>query len=169
MTTEPRTHQPHRVYFAQYWEDEWVLQDHVFCDGFTIVAGPDVGEATLRFNYGHVQPESELLFGQRGPKEVNGWYVKVEVDQAADEDDETGPRFFRGKIVETTNDRRGRVTSQGVAVESGAQTFHCRGVEFLLQRTIVDTSWVVDATGAEIQIGRAIAFNLGAGRETQRH
>jgi hypothetical protein len=161
-----RQHQSHTVYFRENWADDWEEQEHVFCDFFTQVAGPDVSEAVLRFNYGFVQPEGEQHYAQRARKEVNGQYVRIELGQGEDDDGEDTFKYWYGLIVETTIERDGRVTSQGTEAESGKQIFQCRGLEFLLQRKWIYSSFVFDSSEAEVEIGRAIAFNLGPGRDT---
>jgi hypothetical protein len=158
-------HQPHTVHFKQKWQDEWVLQEHVYCDSFTHCAGPDVREAVLSFIYGPVQPTDDQRYFFRDPKSVNGYYVKITLGQFTEDDEET-VIYWHGLIVETTDERAGRVTHNGQTGRSGRQIFLCRGLEFLLQRTTVNSSFVLDHEGNEIEIGRGIGFNLGAGRPT---
>jgi hypothetical protein len=162
------THKAHRVYLAEHWADEWELQDRVYCEGFTEVAGPDVAEATLSFVYGFVQPSETVTYSQRAAKNINGWWVKVELDQ--DEEEET-VRTWYGIVVSTDNNRFGLTTSRGMTADSGEQTFHCRGLEFALMRKTLTSSFAFDSGGEEIEIGRAIGFNLGQGRDNnnQRH
>ncbi len=163
--TLPRQAQTCTVYETDSWENDWVLLDRVYCDQFSYVAGPDVSEATLTFNYGIIQPAESLNSVSRAPQDLNGHYIRLKLTQFTDDDEET-VRYWYGIVVETTKQRHGTITALGETVESGRQTFHCRGLEFLLQRTNVDTSYVTDSTGSEIEIGRAIAFNLGPGRST---
>ena len=163
--TLPRQAQTCAVYITDSWENEWELQDRVYCDQFACVAGPDVGEATLGFWYGIIQPAQSPNYVSRAAKDLNGHYIKLVLTQFTEDDDET-VRYWYGVVVETSQQRYGTITAIGETVEFGKQTFHCRGLEFLLQRTNLDTSFVVDSTGAEIEIGRAIAFNLGPGRST---
>jgi len=164
MTT-PRIHQAHVVHTREKWADEWTEQPYLYCDSFSLVAGPDVAEATLSFDYGVITPSDSLNSSTRAKRELSGHYVRVMLDQFTEDDEETVVYWY-GLVIDTTEDREATVNLNDTAVESGHQTFHCRGLEFLLQRKIVKTSWVTDTDGGEIEIGRAIAFNAGAGRSS---
>lgn len=171
---EPRRHQAHRVYITDYWENEWVLAQGVFGDSFTLAAGPDVNEATLRYNYGKVIRAGEFTVTIAEPQDLNGWYVKIELDQVTEDAPDAEPLKWYGIVVATEDSRHG-LLHVGAPVETGTQTFHCRGLEFLLQRKIVDSSFVegpnVSASdpALEIEVKRAIGFNLGGGRSTDHH
>lgn len=153
------------VYFAASWEDEWELQEHVFCDNFSLVAGPDVSEATLQFAYGFVQPvESSANGPARAKKDAVGHWVRIELTQFT-EDDEESYRYWYGSVVQIDDNQFGKTTSRGEQAESGIQTFHCRGLEFQLMRKTLKSSFVLLEDETEAEIGRAIAFNLGQGRD----
>lgn len=165
----PRIHQPHAVYTARLWGDEWTEQPGVYCDSFSYAAAPDVSEAVLSFNYGKKLEANSGEFVTKGIKE--GWgglFVKVELQQTTEADPEALPRKWIGVIVHITDNRQGLLTasSSPAGVPTGQQKFHCRGLEFVLQRTIVDSSFVKKVGGDEVQVGRAIGFNLGPGRST---
>lgn len=153
------------MYARRKWEDEWTLQAGVYCDLFTYSAGPNVSEAILRYNYGHVLPANSVTPETRTRKSLNGWYVKVELDQITTDDPEAAPKVWVGVVVHTSDERHGRfVLEPPEQIATGQQTFSCRGLEFLLQRTTVDSSFAIQYNGYEYEIGRAIGFNLGAGR-----
>lgn len=157
----PRQPQTCTVSVREQWSEDWTAIDGLYCDRFTEAAGPDVTEALLKYNFGRVEGTDGVV-ADREPLEINGQYVRIELSQATEEDEEAA-RYWYGIVVDTTADRRGRLSSTFGDLISGQQVFHCRGLEFLLQRKQVSSSFVLGSTG-EIEVGRAIGFNLGAGR-----
>jgi hypothetical protein len=166
MTT--RTQQQYLVYGKARWADDWTLLADVYCDGFTLVASPDVADATLRYNYGHIEPSYTTGYANRTRLAIDGWYVKIVVDQG-DADD----RVWIGLVVSPVDNQLGTLELQSSEdpetepeqVETGQQVFHCRGLEYLLERTVVDTGVVETSSGSEQRVSRAIGFNLGQGRD----
>lgn len=163
------THQPHRVYLKEHWTDEWAIQseDGLYCDWCKFACSPDVNEAQLSRTFGpNVIRANGTVSVNADPLDIEGWYVKVDIAQDA-LGLFTTVRTWTGVVVVTHESRWG---IQGATGEIGRQVFDCRGMEFLLQRTIVDTSAVDDPTGGVRTIGRGIAFNLGSGHgnESQR-
>lgn len=164
MTTH--THQTHRVYTREKWEDDWTEQEGMYCPTATASTSPEVGSATLVRAYGRVMVAGKTAFVDKDPLDINLHYVKVEIDQPTqtneeDEEEEQEPRKWYGVVVDTEEGRGGRHNGQ----TTGAQAFQCRGLEYLLQREIIDSSWVQTADD-EIEIQRAIAFNLGEGLDS---
>lgn len=102
---------------------------------------------------------NSLVWVNGNPLDVEGYYVKVEIAQDA-LGVFTAVRAWYGVVVVTNESRSGR---QGQNGEIGEQVFECRGLEYLLQRTIVDTSTVAKAGDTEVDINRGIAFNMGSG------
>jgi hypothetical protein len=98
-----------------------------------------------------------------------GRYVKIELSQGKDSDGNDKPaRIWIGVIVAPADHRAGTPTieidDENEQIETGHQVFQCHGLEFLLERTIVDTSVVETKDGSEQRVNRAIGFNLGQGR-----
>lgn len=158
-------HQPHRVYKKASWTDQWAIQseDGLYCDWFKFACSPDANEAQLSRNFGpQIMGANDLGFVNRNPLDIEGEYIKVEISQ-----DPIVPfqsvRNWVGVVVKTTEQRWGK---QGPTGEIGRQIFECRGLEFLLQRTIVDTAHV-ETEDDEEEIGRAIGFNMGSGHTTE--
>jgi hypothetical protein len=161
-----RRHQAHRVYTRANWADEWTLRTGVYCESFSFASGPDVAEAVLSYHYGKLNRAGALEKTIGDPLDLNGLYVKVELDQITDDQPEAEPLAWYGVVVETADDRRGLMTHGAVSDLTGRQVFQCRGMEFFLQRTTLAKSWVRSAAGEEYEIGRAIGFNLGGGRDS---
>jgi hypothetical protein len=168
--TAPRTQQTYTVSTKAKWSDPWFVEDNVYCDGFTEVAAPDVSEATLHYNYGRIHGANDLIYVTRYRKDnYGGRYVKIELSQGEDSEGNDKPdRIWIGVIVAPADHRAGTPTieieGENEQIETGHQVFQCHGLEFLLERTIVDTSVVETKDGSEQRVNRAIGFNFGQGR-----
>src|SRR3954463_15043558 len=135
MTTV--THRPHKVFLAEHWADDWEEQTGLYCDECRCAAWPSVSSAKLSFLFGYIErANSEKVFFE-GPKSIDEWYVKVEIDQGKDSDGNANPPIkWIGLVVHSTKHRQG--TKPGYPQPGGLQTFECRGLEFLFQRTTLD-------------------------------
>lgn len=147
------THKPHTVYTRSSWTDAWVATPYLYANGATIAVAPSTSSAELQYDYGHKIRAGNLVAETYTPLDIVGRYVKIAID---------GGDTWYGGIIEVENERLGEQDVNGVAVLTGTQRFICRGLEFLLQREPILTS-VVKTDAGEQTIGRAIAFNLGAG------
>jgi hypothetical protein len=164
-------HQPHRVFLKAKWADEWEYQsdDGLYCDWCKHACSPDVNEAQLSRTFGpNILRAGAIVPVHANPLDIEGQYVKVEIALDA-------AGFFTqvatwiGVVIKTVENRWGRVGLNG---EIGRQIFECRGLEYLLQRSIVDSSFieVPEASQEEEdtrEIGRGIGFNLGGGQPDQ--
>lgn len=158
-----QSHQPHRVFLKEYWNDEWESQsdDGLYCDWCKLACSPDVNEAQLSRVFGpSVLGANQKEYVNRNPLDIEGQYVKVEIalDAAGFF---TSVNTWIGVVIATAENRWGR---QGIDGEIGRQVFECRGLEYLLQRSVVDSSFIDVPNGGTREIGRGIGFNLGAGR-----
>lgn len=164
----PRPNQTCTVSTREKWADDWEEVAGLYADNFSFVAGPDVSEATLRRTYGRIQrADSTQLETFAPPLTLNGHYIHIELTQTTEDDPDAAVHWY-GVVVGTTVDRKGRLSAVSGDTESGEQVFQCRGLEFLLQRKYIDSSFVLNKDSVEVEIGRAIAFNLGPGRENDR-
>jgi hypothetical protein len=161
-------HQPHAVYIRQHWTDTWLPAPGLYCESFRFACGPDVSEALLTRNHGHaVLTAGTQVLAPRAKLDLSGWFVKVELSQDNGLGAVPAVKWI-GVIVGEAEQRAG---SQIVGIPIGSQAFQARGLEFLLQRKLVDSAFtqaVEDLEDREIQ--RSVGFNLGAGRgsESQR-
>jgi hypothetical protein len=160
-----KRHMAHRVYVKRLWADPWVLVEGLYCDWFTKACSPDVSAAECSWTYGRVMPPGETDFGNRFTLGYEGYYIRIDLDQTPYGTEPWSiaytPIRWYGVIVDSAQDRGGIGENPTV----GKQKLICRGLEYILQRTIVDSSFVKTATG-ETEIGRAIAFNLGSGEDS---
>jgi hypothetical protein len=150
---EPNLFKPHVVYTKQLWADAWSLRPYLRAPQCTFSCGPDMSSAVLEYKYGNRHMHDANGFAVFTPLDLSDRYVKIEIDD--------GPTWY-GVVVDSDNDRGGEHEVNGVEVVRGTQTFLCRGLEFLLQRKIIDTS-IVASDANEYEIERAIGFNLGSG------
>lgn len=162
-----KRHNAHRVYVKRLWADAWVEVEGLYCDWFKLACSPDVNEAQLSWTFGRVMPPGETEFTNRFTLGYEGYYVRIELDQTPNGEIPWSvatytPIRWYGVIVDSSQERGG---IGEIGVTFGVQKLICRGLEYLLQRTTVDSSFVKTATG-EAEIGRAIAFNLGSGQDS---
>jgi hypothetical protein len=160
-----KRHMAHRVYVKRLWADPWAQVEGLYCDWFKLACSPDVSEAELSWTAGRVMPPGETDFGNRATLGYEGYYVRIDLDQTPNGtppwDIAYTPIRWYGVIVDSAQDRGGI----GETVTYVKQKLICRGLEYLLHRATVDSSFVKTAAG-EAEIGRAIAFNLGSGEES---
>lgn len=147
------THLPHTVYTRQLWGDAWFQRDYLYADQFSFACGPSMSEAVLVYKYGQIMRPELQTIATYTPLDLGDRYVKIVVDG--------GPTWY-GIVIDQVDDRQGESVYGGNEVITGKQTFICRGMEYLLQRKIIDTSVVETAVGTQ-RIDRAISFNLGGG------
>lgn len=161
---------PHRVYTRTLWAASWVLQEHLYCDRLEFAAHPTLPTATLTWRYGLGMPAGETTFAAHARQELEGQYVKIEVDEVGG----TTLRWY-GVIVEVPEDRSGAlVDSAGTRTLTGLQELHAVGLEYLLSRQPLAASHVErTAPGpgqpSPYEIARAIGFNLGGGDEQDEY
>lgn len=165
MTT--RLHLPHKVYIKRLWADDWTEVAGLYCDFCKFAASPDVNEAQLSYNFGRVMRAGSDAYANSPALEIDGYYVKVLISQDVNGLFDANARKWIGLVVETNQDRNGLLRIAG-SIETGRQTFVCRGLEFLLQRQIVKSAFVHTAAG-EVEIGRSIGFNLGPGTPNEAY
>jgi len=150
---EPNVFKAHAVYTKQLWADDWFLRQHLRAPQFSFACGPDTSDATLEYNYGNIMRMGAHDYAVYTPLDLSDRYVKIVVENGS---------TWHGICIDQMNERGGEHEVNGQMVIRGKQTFICRGLEFLLQRKQIETSYVATSAG-EQKINRAIGFNLGAG------
>lgn len=147
----------HRVYVKQLWSADWTLVDQLYADSVTFCCSPEMPEALLYWNYGFVKPYNDAVFQVRQRIDYLDYYCKVEIDQPGD-----AVITWYGIIKEETNARRGARANNE---DSGQLFLKAYGLEWLLERQQLTTSWVLDTDLTDKEINRCIGFNMGAGDE----
>lgn len=148
------------------WADAWTTISGLYCDWFKLTVSPDVAEAQLTRSFGSVMFAGTEAHVPAEPQDIVDYYVKVTLSQhvGLEADPAASAITWYGVIVESQHDRQGLLDTGEI---TGKQILVCRGLEYLLQRTTIDSSFVKTSAG-EQEIGRAIAFNLGGGDEAAR-
>ncbi len=164
------THFPHAVYARQSWADAWQSVTGLYANSVSWGSGSTIGEASLEREYGVGMPAGETVEAAYVPLDLLNWYVKVEIEQGTYDDDSDpdtpevarDPLTWYGVIVEDDQDRRGALSTDAGLVLSGNQMLRAVGMEYLLTKSIVNTShcrrYQVSTT-TEIELRRALTFN----------
>jgi hypothetical protein len=168
VTTTDRlfaTHHAHRVFVRERWEDEWEEIEHLYANWIEFAAGPEISRAELVWRYGVGMPAGERRFAQYTPRELNGWYVSIEVEQPEGQQ----PIVWFGVVKDTADNRHGAPVVRDERIPTGIQSFLCFGLEAELDRVRILKSIVrvTDPSPGELEIERAIAFNVGQGNTAE--
>jgi hypothetical protein len=152
-------HQTHTVYTRERWSDDWTEREYLYADTVRFACSPDMGSASLVYEYGEKVRPDEKTFQVFAKLDVLEHYVKIEIDQPDDDaGDPVDALVWHGVIVEPTDMPLGVIDE----TPSGVQSFVAVGLEYLLDRKVIDTS-VVEGFGGDDVLHRAIGFNLGGG------
>ena len=158
----PLTHHAHTVYTRALWNADWTARPYLYAETLSFSVSPEIPQARLSYRTGEILQPDELAYASFGQLDLAGHYVKIAIDQQQIEGEDPVPtRDWHGIVVESEHDRQGHeLPAQNV---TGRQTITAAGLEFLLERQIVDTSVVRQTELTEERIARGIGFNLGPG------
>lgn len=139
----------HRVYAKLKWEDEWELKEHVHATQVQFSCSPSVGSATLHYRFG--------IGRQPGQSSTSLWhpftlpnlaYVRIDIDvRDIEADDETTIHWYgvAGRMVTRRDGSDLEYTldpePDPLPRPSGTQTLYCAGIEWLLDRWPILTTW----------------------------
>jgi hypothetical protein len=162
--TFTRSAEAHRVYVKKKWLDDWEEVKHLYCDWLTIVAGPSISSAAFRWRHGVGMRPGEAAFATVDKLDKLRHFVKVEIDQADDEEgNPQEPIRWFGWLDEEERMPDGVVAHAGATTPTGEQALLAYGLESILDRQEITTCWYLDVTAPnnpkEIQIGRALEAN----------
>jgi hypothetical protein len=150
----------------------WTERDWLRCEKLSVVAGPDIDQASFSMDVGYFPHRSDSPFdlpllgaGIIEPLELNREYVKVEI---LDENDEVGGTWF-GRLA--TEEQQVSVVNKNVdetvspdgtiEVKTGVQQLTAFGLLWELEHTYIDGSYVKDSAGTGvINTERGIPFNF---------
>jgi hypothetical protein len=153
---------PAMVYVRQTWSAAWIPAPYLECLWLEFTANPSIDEAQLRWRYGRGMRQGEHYRQKINRLDIAGWYVKIAIDEAnAFETNAIEPWY--GRIVDVVDERHGVLIRGGQEIPTGVQTFTCWGLEADLDLDPLTRSWVETADGREVEIGRALPFNVGSG------
>jgi hypothetical protein len=166
LGTKTRSRSPRvKIYARVKWDEPWTEIPYLWCKSLEFAASPSMPEAILEWDYGYIrqagQPSKEFY----APLSIIDYYVKIVIDPDQESDCDTNDiRPWYGRVVDVVDGRAGTVRRNSVVATKGRQTFVCWGMESDLESIVLDRS-IVKTTSGIAEIGRAIAFNCGAGRQ----
>jgi len=149
----------HSVWTKQHWADDWTYQTHLYCNSVRWGAGPVRPEAILQWEYGELMPAGTAEFAKFVRRELLGCYVKVPIEQGDGED----PLLWYGIITGDGRQQGGAMTfgegDEAEKIKTGTQLLRAEGLDLLLLRTFLATSWVSTGGGGDRRIERGLTFN----------
>jgi hypothetical protein len=187
-TVLPRRHIT--VHVKENWEDDWIdiespsdeeiiahpsvgLERFKYLDpiSLTLAASPGVSRVTFRYHAGRIKREDKLEFLNQPPIDPDRWFVRIAVTPTGG-----GPEYllFIGHFSSEENDIGGKaVPARDVTINTIDQIpidqhFCAYGLETILDRIPVSTSWCLNKAGdgasftgpaAPFEIGGALVFN----------
>ena len=155
----------HQVYTREYWADDWVEVEHLYCDWCYFGSGGEISSAQFSWRYGEGMHPGEKEFETVDRQtDVLNKYVLVTIFQGFGVD----PILWHGIITDLGDDRAGayyrRAEGQPDAplarVPIGDQRLVAYGLGLHLQRTCITWSWMKHLTAnEELSCDRGITFN----------
>ena len=148
----------------QLWTDDWTDLD-LYCTSATWTCAPNMSTATCLWTYGWIKPTGETQWGYRAKRDesqFSRWYIRITFTVGTD------TRIWYGVIADVDDEHRGHVQINGNEYESGEQTLHCYGMEYLLDQEPIASSWCYDGDPANLlRIDAPVIFNKnGRGNRT---
>lgn len=146
----------HRVYFRTAWEDDWVLQNDLFCPQASWAISPHWPHAELEWIYGRTINRSSLAWQSRTRyNPATNYYVKIEFDTY-----DASVLKWHGVVGSMQHLQDAVRTEGGVPVRTGVQQIQCIGLEKLLWDTRIFTGHVWDDdSNAALTVPRGLTFN----------
>jgi len=154
-TDTPVPHITQKVYLRRLWSDTWTLYDDLWCTESTWACAPTINTATLVWFYGLLKNDDHALWETVTKLDVSRWYVKVLY-----EDDDGNSRTWYGIVGDVDDEHQGHVYANRAWHASGQQTLHCYGMEHMLDREPVASSWCYDGDpDVLLEVDTPITFN----------
>lgn len=171
-TSAPREVGVHRVYTRETWDGEWTEQSHLVATQTVWACLPSMPVAVLEWRYGSIKHEDETEFDielKDTAEAFVGLYVKIVHDIDRQEDDTWTTRTWYGVIADVDDSLGGssRDLEGEVRIATGEVSLRCYGMEYLLNRHVIDNSWFDTAIAFENKsnVKQAFAFNSQVGSD----
>jgi|GEM_PF-2737116 len=150
------------VYLKQKWQNDWTLYAEIHCTEATWCLSPTMPTAALRRDYGYIKQPGSAHYAAWPKVNPIGWYVKVVmqtewVASVATWDTNT----WYGIIGHVEDEPVGVVRYGAGPLATGTQTFHCYGLEKLLDTEYLSESWVNVGETMPAVVQLPIVFNRG--------
>ncbi len=139
-------------------QDPWTDNAILRCNNITDRISPGSGKVTnFDFFYGRIQEPGQDSFTEVEAVDYTGRYVRVSAAQPSD--GVMTPRFYG--IFTGGSDIPG--ADAGLGVAQGNQTLIARGLEWVLEHTTIDGSYI-EHEETPLRVGRTLPFNFRTGR-----
>lgn len=147
-----------RVYLKRTWNASWELGINVHFLECTWCLSPSMPTAKLEYDYGWVHGlfDATAVYSTLKKLDILGCYVKIvlEMDVAAGT-----TKTWYGVVSHVEDEHRGIVQRGDTALATGTQTFHCYGLEKLLDSEYLSESFVDVGDAFPIGVQLPIIFN----------
>lgn len=146
---------PHVVCSKERWSYRWVPDEYTRCTRSTWVAGPDVDQADLHYQWGNIKRENESDFSSYERHDWQDRYVQVQMATQSE-----GPSKARGRnltpvFTGVVEDDSSLYLGDGTA---GDQTIKAFGPAHILDRWNLDYGHCLD-NGSVLKLGYMPKFN----------
>jgi len=161
-------HPRQKVFLRAKWKDQWVEKPYLHCKSFRKSSSPDISRAEFEWRFGVGMQTDKVEFLEYKPLDLDRQYVKVEI-YPYEEDGETPKtqpslRWYGIFGGDDNRDLNGALQAPGGSstsrVPSGKQHLVAFGLESLLDRVVVRSSYTLGATKP---VPRGLPFNGGSG------
>lgn len=125
-----------QVFLRARWAHDWQEEPHLWCNRAIWAAAPSIGQAELRWRFGHGRRHGETAFDSVFRLEnIHRSYVKIVYTIS-----EGVTRTWYGVIDATAESQHGAVNSGGERISSGIQPIVAYDLSILLDRVEVNRS-----------------------------
>lgn len=138
ITYVPRWRVSVRVNWSDAWSD---AGDTITPENVVLRAAPGISSAEFTWLVGSVKWEGDTAFADQSIIDVNGWFVKVEVQTGGTEGSPTYSTIFVGVFDFDATEIDGDEAS---AASNLTQRLTAFGMEYLLDRVPITSAWIVN-------------------------
>ncbi|HEV7301615.1 MAG TPA: hypothetical protein VGN72_19780 [Tepidisphaeraceae bacterium] len=149
-----------RVLLKRSWADPWTAMPYLVPISATEPLSPSIAKARFRYDAGYIKREDAREYETFVPLDFRDWFVRIEklgqVDASSGKPAPPRP-LWTGRIVDDLYEPHG--TDVPGSADQGLDAY---GLEHLLDRRDVATSWVADdgqGGFGQFEIGHALIFN----------
>lgn len=153
--TLPFKSTPHVVCTKEAWDDEWVPDEYTRCTQATWVAGPDVDQADLHYQWGSIKRENEDDYADYERLDWQDRYIQVQLATKSEGVGKARGRNMTPVFTGIGEDDHSLYFGDGT---SGDQTVKAFGAAHILDRWHLAYGYVLD-NGSVLKLGYMPKFN----------
>lgn len=140
-------------------EDRFEEVDYLYLDKLSLRAAPEVDAAEFHYRYGDQIREGTATTEYYEPLDVSGYFVRIEIPATVENDE---PIVWYGQVMAVSRETDGTPASEN---PKGTQHFVAFGLLHLLDKVVIDKSWIRESDTASFQIEAGLPFNFDQGGE----